>query len=304
MPTDKTPTDHTQAPATWQPTEPSPGCVSPQDIDIENLASLRFAILGVGNMGLALMRGLLDAGLPAEHMHIYDVRPDHVRMLETKHGVRAAESSQACVAGSDIVLIAVKPQVFASVAAEIQGHVEDALIISIAAGIRIEKIEHALKTSRVIRAMPNTPALIGQGATALAATATATSEDVARAEQIFRLVGPVVATMDERLLDAVTGLSGSGPAYVFVIVEALADAGVNVGLPRSTATEFAVQTILGAASMLKETGAHPAQLKDQVASPGGTTIAGLAALEDGGLRGTLIRAVEAATQRSVLLGRS
>ena len=271
---------------------------------IGGLSTLHFAILGVGNMGLALMRGLLEAGLPADRVRIHDVRADHLETIAKTYGVHPAVSNQACVADTDIVLIAVKPQVFASVAAEIQGHVAHALVLSVAAGIRIERMELALASSRIIRAMPNTPALIGQGATALAPGSAVTSEDLARAKQFFRLVGPVVATVEERLLDAVTGLSGSGPAYVFVIVEALADAGVNVGLPRSTATELAVQTVLGAASMLKETGAHPAQLKDQVASPGGTTIAGLAALEDGGLRGTLIRAVEAATQRSILLGRS
>ncbi len=176
------------------------------------------------------------------------------------------------------------------------------LVISVAAGVPIAAMERRLGAgARIIRTMPNTPSLVGAGACALSRGEHASDEDLAVATRIFQAVG-ITTVVDENLLDAVTGLSGSGPAYIFLVIEALSDAGVKVGLPRYTAQKLAAQTVLGSAQLLIETGTHPGQLKDQVTSPGGTAIAGLHTLEAGGLRTTLINAVEAATRRAKELG--
>lgn len=202
-----------------------------------------------------------------------------------------------------IIILSVKPQVIEKVLAEIAPVVDDKkLIISIAAGVSLAKIENALKKgSRVVRVMPNTPALVLAGVAALTRGNSATNEDVSFAKVIFDSVGRSVV-VDEKLMDAVTGLSGSGPAYVFMIIDALSDAGVKVGLPRQLALELAAQTVYGSAKMVLETKEHPAKLRDMVTSPGGTTIEGLHALEKGKLRATLMNAVEAATARSKELG--
>jgi pyrroline-5-carboxylate reductase len=200
-------------------------------------------------------------------------------------------------------VLAVKPQVLDGVLKEVGAELAKALVVSIVAGVPISRITDACgQGGRVIRAMPNTPALVQQGMTALAIGDGVQEKDVASVRSIFESVGKVVP-VEERLMDAVTGLSGSGPAYVFLTIEALADGGVKMGVPRAIAEVLAAQTVLGAAQMVLETGQHPARLKDQVASPGGTTIAGLHRLEQGGLRATLIDAVEAATRRSQELGR-
>jgi pyrroline-5-carboxylate reductase len=200
-------------------------------------------------------------------------------------------------------VLAVKPQVLDGVLKEVGAELAKALVVSIVAGVPISRITDACgRGGRVIRAMPNTPALVQQGMTALVIGDGVQEKDVASVRSIFESVGRVVP-VEERLMDAVTGLSGSGPAYVFLIIEALADGGVKMGVPRAIAEVLAAQTVLGAAQMVLETGQHPARLKDQVASPGGTTIAGLHRLEQGGLRATLIDAVEAATKRSQELGR-
>jgi pyrroline-5-carboxylate reductase len=203
---------------------------------------------------------------------------------------------------SDILVLSVKPQVMSKVLDEIAAQVKPtALVISIAAGIPISSIEVKLPKSRVVRTMPNTPALVGAGATAIAAGGHATADDCAAAKRIFDSVGMTVV-LEENQLDAVTGLSGSGPAYMFLIIEALSDAGVKVGLSRYNALALSAQTVLGSAKLLLETNEHPGRLKDMVTSPGGTAIAGLHTLEEGGLRTTLINAVEAATKRSRELG--
>jgi pyrroline-5-carboxylate reductase len=256
-------------------------------------------------MAEALLRGLLDTGLvPAELLAATDVRAERTAQLTRQFGIAAHADNPRLVREADVVILAVKPQIMAAVLAEIAPAVTGQhLLISIAAGVSTTTIRAALgKDARIIRVMPNTPALVLQGATAIARGTNLGAEDLATAEAIFGAVGRVVV-LDETLMDAVTGLSGSGPAYIAIVIEALADGGVKMGLDRATAMTLATQTVLGAAQLLAETGMHPGALKDMVSSPGGTTIAGIAALEEGGLRTTLIRAVERATLRSRELGR-
>lgn len=263
----------------------------------------KLGFIGTGNMAEALVRGLLRTGAAnPEDVWASARRAVRLEQLHKDHGIHVGDNLTVA-RESDIVILAVKPQIMDKVLREIGpaiGH--DKLVISIAAGVPIEAIERRLHPpSRIIRTMPNTPALVGAGATALAAGEHATADDLAVAERIFQSVGTTVV-LDEVLLDAVTGLSGSGPAYVFLIIEALSDAGVKVGLSRYNAQALAAQTVLGAAKMLIDTGEHPGLLKDKVTSPGGTAIAGLHTLEAGGLRTTLMNAVEAATRRSKELG--
>jgi pyrroline-5-carboxylate reductase len=204
---------------------------------------------------------------------------------------------------ADVLLLAVKPQQVGRVLAELSGKVGPGqLVVSIAAGIRLAALAQALgPETRLVRVMPNTPCLVGHGACGYCLGGTATAEDGRFVQEMLQSVGMAVE-VEEKLLDAVTGLSGSGPAFVYVIIETLSDGGVRMGLPRPIATALAAQTVLGAAEMVLQSGEHPGVLKDRVASPGGTTIAGLAALEAGGLRAALLAAVEAATRRSVELG--
>lgn len=259
--------------------------------------------IGAGNMAEALIRGLLGTG-SAEPGDLWasDVREDRREELRREHGIHVGDNL-AVARESEVVVLAVKPQILDRVLREIAPAVgQQKLVISVAAGVPIEAIERRLHPpARIVRAMPNTPALVGVGATALAAGEHATPEDLEVAQRLFRSVG-MTTVLDEYQLDAVTGLSGSGPAYVFLIIEALSDAGVKVGLSRRDAMDLAAQTVLGAARLVLETGEHPGMLKDKVTSPGGTAIAGLHTLEAGGLRTTLINAVEAATRRSRELG--
>src|SRR6266852_899944 len=265
----------------------------------------KLGFIGVGNMGEALVKGLIasKAAAPAQIL-VSARRPERVKELEKLYGVRGGSNSDVA-RDSDVVVLAVKPQILDQVLRGISGEVSrEKLIVSVAAGVPIAAIERRLHPPvRVVRAMPNTPATVGAGATALALGEHATEADLALARTIFDSVGLTVV-LDEGQLDAVTGLSGSGPAYIFLIIEALADAGVKVGLSREIALTLAAQTLLGSAHMLLETGIHPGQLKDQVTSPGGTAIAGLHTLEAGGLRTTLIDAVETATRRARELGQS
>lgn len=267
------------------------------------LNSKNFAILGAGNMGGALLKGLIDtsAADPAR-VTIHNKRGERTAELAKRFGIHAATTNVDCVAGADVVILSVKPQILPKVLEEIRGSAPGALYVSVAAGISTERIERILGGEpRVVRAMPNTPALIHEGATGLCGGQFSSEEDVQTAVAIFQKVGRV-CVVDEVHLDAVTGLSGSGPAYVMLIVEAFCDAGVKVGLSREIAMELAVQTIRGAARLLQETGEHPGKLKDMVTSPGGTAIAGLHTLEAGGLRTTIMNAVEAATRRARELG--
>jgi len=269
------------------------------------LAGKRVGFIGAGNMGEALIKGLVTAGVvPAKSVLATDVRTDRLEELARAFGIEVVTDNVALVRAVDVVVLAVKPQIMDAVAKEIAPAVTPAtLLISIAAGISTARIRAALgKDARLIRVMPNTPALVLEGATAIARGAGLEPGDIEVAGAIFSAVGRVVV-LGEDLMDVVTGLSGSGPGYVALIIEALADGGVKMGLDRSTALALASQTVLGAARLVRETGMHPGVLKDMVTSPGGTTIAGIAALEYGGLRAALIRAVEQAKLRSRELGR-
>jgi pyrroline-5-carboxylate reductase len=255
-------------------------------------------------MATALARGWLAAGL---------ARPDRVlaadpletarRAFQDDTGLRTVDNNREVVAASDLLVLAVKPQQMAGLLAEIRPAVgAQHLTVSVAAGITLRQLAGGLDPDRrLIRVMPNTPCLVGASASAYTPGPAATAEDAFLVDRLLNAVGRAYR-VPESLLDAVTGLSGSGPAFVYVMIEALSDGGVRVGLPREVASALAAQTVFGAAKMVLETGAHPGVLKDMVASPGGTTIAGLHALERGGVRAALIDAVEAATRRATELG--
>ncbi|UCG06746.1 MAG: pyrroline-5-carboxylate reductase [Desulfobacterales bacterium] len=265
----------------------------------------KIAIIGTGNMGEALISGLIvsESSKP-KNIICTDVREDRLDEIRREYGVRTTSDNLQAVAESDIIVYAVKPQIIAAVLKETAEKLDmSKLIISIAAGVPLPAIETCLnKDLRLIRVMPNIAASVKEAASAIAAGEHATKEDIDLAMAIFNSIGKSIFLKENYLMDAITGLSGSGPAYIFLIVDALADAGVKMGLSRKEALFLSTQTVLGAAKLLMETQEHPGQLKDKVTSPGGTAIAGLATLEEGGLRTTLIHAVEAATNRSKELG--
>ena len=265
----------------------------------------KIAILGSGNMGEALVSGLIvSESSEPENIICTDIRKEKLDEIRREYGVRTTTDNIKAVVESDIIVYAVKPQIIAAVLKETAKKLDmSKLVISIAAGVPMAAIESCLdKDLRLIRVMPNIAASVNEAASAIAAGAHATKEDIDLALAIFNSIGKSIFLKENYLMDAITGLSGSGPAYIFLIVDALADAGVKMGLARQEALFLSTQTVLGAAKLLLETQEHPGQLKDKVTSPGGTAIAGLATLEEGGLRTTLIRAVEAATNRSKELG--
>lgn len=264
------------------------------------LDDLRIGFLGAGAMAEALAGGLVQSGsVPAGALRASDPDPARRKHLEERLGVHCSADNAAVVDDSDVVVVAVKPDKVGPVLGALEGDRERPLWISIAAGVTLRRLGDALSpTARIVRAMPNTPAQVHAGATAFCAGEAVRDADRAVTRALFSAVGTVWEAPSEDLLDAVTGLSGSGPAYVFVILEALADAGVRVGLPRDAAATLAAQTVFGAAKLALEGGRHPAQLKDQVTSPGGTTIAGLERLEAGGLRAALYEAVRASVARA------
>jgi pyrroline-5-carboxylate reductase len=263
----------------------------------------RVAFLGGGKMGAALVGGVLDAGWEPDDIAIAEIDGDRRQALETQFPkVRVVPSAAWAVADADVVVVAVKP---GDVASTLEGAraalPPDALVVSIAAGVTIETLERCAPKRPVVRAMPNTPALVGKGVSAVAAGTAAGEQHLELAEQVLGAVGTVVR-LGEPALDAVTGLSGSGPGYIFLVVEALIDAGVLVGLSRDVATTLVVQTVLGSATLLAEGTSGPEALRAAVTSPGGTTAAGLRELEAHGLRGAILDAVAAATRRSRELG--
>ena len=249
-------------------------------------------------MGAALLAGLLGKGVDAAQIQVAEKRADRAEYLATEYGVKVVEAIRE-LNNIDILVLAVKPlDITACVAGAGDCLSSGALVISIAAGVRIASVQNALpKKIAVVRAMPNTPALVGKGVTAIAPGDSADEKHLKLARQVFEAVGGV-AEVSEAQMDAVTGLSGSGPAYVYMFIEALADAGVMQGLPRAVALELATRTVAGSAEMVAQSGLHPAVLKDQVTSPGGTTISGVLALEESGLRAAVMKAVASATKRS------
>jgi pyrroline-5-carboxylate reductase len=261
------------------------------------------AVIGAGNMGRALIRGLLGAGWTNEQ--IMGTGPDPAKMEDLREtlGVQASTDNRKAAGFGDTVVVAVKPQIIDGVLDEVADALgEEALVVSVAAGVPTERIQaHLPDGQAVVRTMPNLPATVGYGATAMCAGEHAEAEHLATTRTLFESVGSVVE-VDEGLMDAVTGLSGTGPMYVFQIIEGLSDAGVKVGLSREDAHTLAMQTVLGSAVMARESGDHPAELKDRVTSPAGTGIEALHAMERGGLRALLIDAVEVATERSRELG--
>lgn len=268
------------------------------------LQDKRIAFIGAGNMGEALIKGLLQAEhVRPDQVMATDIRMDRLEAIRKTYHIEALTSNREATTKAQILLLAVKPQVMDEVLTGLRGAVtEDHLLLSVAAGVRSAFIEARFsRPTRVVRIMPNTPALLLAGASAISPGQHATEEDLKITREVFEAVGRVVQ-VEEKLMDAVTGLSGSGPAYIFVFIEALSDAGVRMGLSREVATVLAAQTVLGAARMVLETGEHPAKLKDMVTSPGGTTAAGLHVLEQTGFRGIVMEAVEAATRRSQELG--
>jgi pyrroline-5-carboxylate reductase len=269
------------------------------------LASHTIGYIGAGNMAEALIRGLVRGGhVPATSIVASAPRQQRLDELKRDYGIDVTTNNRDVVARCGVIVLSVKPQIMSKVLLEVGPHIKaGSLVVSIAAGVDTETIEESLPDGvRVVRAMPNTPALVGAGATAISPGKHASEADLATARAMFDAVG-ITVELEETHLDAVTGLSGSGPAYIFLILEALADAGVKVGLARRNAQRLAAQTVMGSAKMLLETDEHPGKLKDMVTSPGGTAIAGLHTLEEGGLRTTLINAVETATKRARELGR-
>jgi pyrroline-5-carboxylate reductase len=269
------------------------------------LQEKKIGFVGSGNMGEALVSGLVLSGAARpENILCSDVRDDQLEVIREKYGVRTTLSNMEVVTSSEIVIYATKPQILHEVLTETADGLDlSKLVISIAAGVPLVAIESLLSRElRLIRVMPNICAFVKESATAIAAGQHVKDGDIQLARAIFDSVGKTVFIKENTLMDAFTGLSGSGPAYIFMIVDAMADAGVKMGLSRKDSLFLSTQTVLGAAKLLLESKEHPGQLKDRVTSPGGTAIAGIHTLEQGGLRTTLINAVEAATRRSKELG--
>jgi pyrroline-5-carboxylate reductase len=271
----------------------------------DELAGRQIGFIGAGNMAEAMIRGLLKgAGVAPEQISAFDPLADRLAFIQSTYGVQTAADNQALVETADIVVLAIKPQVAGEVLGVMApGTGPDKLVISIVAGLTTAAMQKALaRDTRIIRTVPNTPVFVGEGMAVLADDGPAQPADYAAATALFSPVART-AMIPEKLLDAALGVSGSGPAYVFVMIEALSDGGVKMGLPRDVALTLAAQTVLGAARMCLESGKHPGQLKDMVTSPAGTTIAALHRMETGGVRAALMDAVEAAARRAEELGR-
>lgn len=269
------------------------------------LKESKIGFIGGGNMAEAIVKGLLAGGIPSADITLSEPVAKRREYLHATYGVQTVDDNGSAVKPADIVILAIKPQISgAALRALPEDSCTGKLFISIMAGVPTQTIENSLANgARVIRVMPNTPALVLQAASAIAPGSRATADDMSLALEIFNLLG-TACTVEEKLLDAVTGLSGSGPAYVFTFIEALSDAGVKNGLPRDKATMLAAQTVLGSAKMVIDTAEHTGILRDRVTSPGGTTIAGLHALEQAAFRGAIMNAVDVATKRSEELGKA
>lgn len=266
-------------------------------------ARTKLGIIGCGQMAHALLKGFNQDSPMFASVFMYDIDPSKARALADEFSGTVKESSHEVAEGADLILLAVKPAQIVSVLRDIESVIhEDRLLVSIAAGISITKILHEVgKHVSVIRVMPNTPSLIGMGATAVAFGTSVAEADKELITKMFLSVGSV-DTVPESYMDAITAVSGSGPAYIFTVAEAMTDAAVEVGLPRDLARKLVNQTLAGSVAMLQMEGSHPVLLREQVTSPGGTTIAGLKALESRGLRGAFFDAINAAFQRAKILG--
>ena len=267
------------------------------------MASETVGVIGAGNMGLAIIKGLITAEVyEAHNIFIYDI-DSHREEIALKEGVSVTHSIEKMGETVDVVILAVKPATAEEVLLHLKGAPKKTPVISICAGITTRAIEAVLPEHPVVRVMPNTPCMIGEGASAVAKGTYATEEHVHRAVRIMSALG-YVAEIPEDLMDAVTGLSGSGPAYVAVMIDALTEGGVRMGIPRKTALKLAAQTVYGTAKMILDKGMEPSSLRDMVTSPGGTTAEGLWALERNAFRWSLIDAVEAATLKARELGKT
>ncbi|QDU74993.1 Pyrroline-5-carboxylate reductase [Bremerella volcania] len=265
--------------------------------------SPRIGFLGAGQMALAMAHGFVArGGVPAANILAADpFEQARTRFAKEISGAKTTASNQEVIDQSDVVILAVKPQMMADAAKSLTKVPGSCLLISIAAGISLDKLNSLFSTKRIIRVMPNTPCLVGLSACAFSANEGISDEDVTLTKTLLEATG-IAVQVPEKQLDAVTGLSGSGPAFVYMMIEAMSDAGVRQGLPRAVALQLAAQTVKGAAEMVLATGQHPAALKDNVTSPGGTTIAGVHELEKKGFRGAVIDAISAAAERSKELG--
>jgi pyrroline-5-carboxylate reductase len=270
----------------------------------DNAMTIQFGMIGGGVMGEALLSRIIAQQVyPASAILVSEPSGDRRDYLTNTYGVQVTADNQAVLQASEAILLAIKPQIFGLVMGQLDVSQLNSgtIVLSILAGTTLKQLEAAFPNQPIVRVMPNTPAQVGAGVSAIAGGSQTSPEQVAKARRILETVGSVVE-VPESMLDAVTGLSGSGPGYVALVIEALADGGVAAGLPRPIAMQLAIQTVLGTAQLIQTTGMHPGQLKDQVTSPGGTTIAGIAQLEKQGLRSALIEAVRAATDRSKALG--
>lgn len=262
----------------------------------------KIGFIGAGNMAEAIIKGLMTTYKNLD-LAVSDTSVERLEVMRTKYNVQAVSKDNAKIIDfADVILLAVKPQVIDSVLAQLKGKVHGKIIASIAAGISTAHIAEIVgKDAKIVRVMPNTPALVLSGAAAVCGGGAAEHDDIILVKEMLDAVGSCIV-VDESKMDAVTGLSGSGPAYVYQFIEALSDGGVKMGLTRADATMLAAKTVMGAAKMVLETGKHPAELKDGVTSPGGTTICGVHEMEKGGVRSAVINAVEAGTLKSKELG--
>ena len=260
---------------------------------------MKLAIIGLGKMGSTLLQGILDTGFySVDNIIGCDIEVEEKDRNEKYGGIRTTSNNLIGVKAAETILLAVKPQVMSDILLEVVDYTKGKLIISIAAGLSINNLSKQLSSEcRIVRVMPNTPALVNEGISAMAGGSGITEKDMIKVKNMLEGIGKVVE-IEEKYMDAVTGLSGSGPAYIYMIIEALADGGVLMGLNREIAVKLAAQTVFGSAKMVLETGKHTGELKDMVTSPGGTTIKAVEVLEKGGLRSNLISAVRAATERS------